>query len=118
MKVGMKIGATTDGCSALSILLSKKGAKQIDAINEIIGYMMNDEILEDMDINVCDRKTKIKIIQHLEPLENCLLELNKTQVPNLKLVYEKGFIMSETKVGTEEIKIDEEVIEVIDSIDP
>ena len=56
---------------------------------------MNDPILDDMDTKDVDLARKLAIIDHLRPLENCMTKLNRTNIPNLPLVYEKGFIKIE-----------------------
>jgi len=58
----------------------------------MIAQLMNDSLLGDMDTKDVDHARKLAIIDHLRPLQNQLTRINRTKIPNLRLVYEKGFI--------------------------
>lgn len=84
-----------DDTDALSYLIDRD--TQYDLINDMIHQIMNDPILDDMDKTDVDTTRKYAIIEHLRPLQNQLTALNRTKIPNLKLVYDKLWFKTEAK---------------------
>ena len=76
---------------------------QYDLINDMITQIMNDPLLEDMDTKDANLIRKLHIIDRLRPLQAQLTALNRTQIPNLKLVYDKAWFKIEAKVGSDKI---------------
>lgn len=72
--------------------------------------MMCDQLLDEMDTKVVDNQTKYKIIEHLRPLQDQLTALNKTGIPNLPLIYEKGMCQIEASTEWKTKELTEDVI--------
>ena len=70
MDEGYKITETTDKSSALSMLLEESDPVNLDLINRMVKYIIEDEIIKDIDGLSIDAETSIRITQHLKPVQH------------------------------------------------